>query len=128
MSPIDSPFDSRRRTVFNILTRYFSSSWTVVVAGILALLPAIVWGIPAGHDFANHLKLAIPFHNAIQAGHLHPGWLAAANHGFCDTNLRFYPPPPFYLIARTRGLARNLYAAFFLAFSLLSVIGWLGGY
>src|SRR2546422_887996 len=128
MSPIDSPFDSRRRTVFNILTRYFSSSWTVVVAGILALLPAIVWGIPAGHDFANHLKLAIPFHNAIQAGHLHAGWLAEANHGFGDTSLRFYPPALYYLMAATRGLSGNWYAAFLLAFALLSVLGCLGVY
>src|SRR2546426_9209225 len=107
MSPIDSPFDSRRRTVFSILTRYFSSSWTVVVAGILALLPAIVWGIPAGHDFANHLKLAIPFHNAIQAGHLHAGWLGGANHRFCGTNLCFYFPPPFFFIAPPRALSGN---------------------
>src|SRR2546425_5129594 len=98
MSPIDSPFDSRRRTVFNILTRYFSSSWTVVVAGILALLPAIVWGIPAGHDFANHLKLAIPFHNAIQAGHPHPGWVGETNHRFCDTKVLFFPPPLSFFI------------------------------
>ena len=128
MSPIDSRFDARRRTTFKILRRYFSSRWTVVVAGIVALLPAIVCGIPAGHDLPNHLKLAIPFYNAIQSGRLYPAWLAEANHGFGDTSLRFYPPALYYLMAATRGLAGNWYAGFLIAFVLLSVLGALGVY
>ena len=99
-----------------------------MIAGLVALIPAIISGIPAGHDLPSHLRFAIPFCNAIQAGTFHPGWLADANGGFGDPAIRFYPPGLYYLLAATRVLTRSWYSGILLGFVLLSVLGAIGVY
>jgi hypothetical protein len=111
-----------------IHTRNFFSVVVAPLAGLVALLPAIVKGIPANNDLPNHLRLAIPFYNGIRAGHLYPGWAFEVNHGFGDPSLRFYPPALYYLLAATRTLMGSWYGGFLLTFVLLSVLGSLGTY
>jgi hypothetical protein len=125
MASLNSLFKSPR---FKTRAQIVWSVGLVAVAGIVVLLPALIRGIPAGHDLPNHLRLALPFYNAIHAGNLHPGWLLEANHGFGDPSLRFYPPALYYLLAATRGLTGNWYAGILLGFPLLSVLGGLGVY
>ena len=96
--------DSRISLLPKIPTRNFLSGLLLVLAGFIVLLPAIVRGIPAGHDLPSHLRLALPFYDAIQSGNLRPGWVLAVNQGFGDPSLRFYPPGLYYLLAATRGL------------------------
>ncbi|SRR6266498_34645 len=110
------------------VSRYYWSAALIAIAGLLALLPAVVLGIPAGHDLPNHLRLAVPFYNAIHLGHLHPGWLAEANGGFGDASLRFYPPALYYWLFLTREITGSLYSGFLLGFVLLSILGSLGAF
>jgi 6-pyruvoyl-tetrahydropterin synthase related domain len=117
-------------------TRSFASSLTpetrhliilvLVAAAIMA--PTLVWGIPSNNDLSNHFRFALPFYDALRSGHFYPGWLAEANHGFGDASFRFYPPALYYLLALTRTLAGNWYAATIITFSALSVMGAVGVY
>lgn len=99
----------------------------VAVAGVLALLPMMAWGIPSGADLPNHYRFALPFYDAVSRGHLYPGWLAESNFGFGDARFRFYPPGLYYLLAFLK-LFTNWYAASVAAFTALSVMGGLGTY
>jgi hypothetical protein len=92
------------------------------------MLPALLKGIPAGHDLPNHLRLALPFYDGLSASSPYPGWYGEANHGFGDTVIRFYPPGLYYLLSATRAITGNWYAAFILGFVLLSVLGGFGAF
>ena len=100
----------------------------IATAGFCALVPAIVWGIPAGRDMPSHLRLAQSLYNAIFAGILHPAWAAEANGGFGDPGIRLYPPALYYLLAATRALSANWYNSIILSFIALSVLGAIGTY
>jgi len=99
----------------------------IILAGIVALIPLIFWGIPSGGDFANHYRFALPFYDSLRGGHLYPGWLAESNYGFGDARFRFYPPGLYYVLALLKMLM-GWYSASVLAFMLLSVMGGLGTY
>jgi hypothetical protein len=99
----------------------------VVLTGIVALIPLMVWGIPSGGDLANHYRFVLPFYDSIRSGHLYPGWLAESNYGFGDARFRFYPPGLYYLLAALR-LATGWYSASVIAFTGLTVAGGLGTY
>src|SRR5712691_10183624 len=115
-------------------TRSFASSLSpetgrlIILALVAAatMAPMLVWGIPSNRDLSNHFRFALPFYDALRSGHFYPGWLAEANQGFGDASFRFYPPALYYLLALTRTLAGNWYAATVIAFSALSVMGALG--
>ncbi|HSP63748.1 MAG TPA: 6-pyruvoyl-tetrahydropterin synthase-related protein [Pyrinomonadaceae bacterium] len=98
----------------------------LVAAGTMA--PMLFWGIPSNRDLSNHFRFALPFYDALRSGHFYPGWLADANHGFGDASFRFYPPALYYLLALTRTLAGNWYAATIITFSAVSAIGAVGVY
>jgi uncharacterized membrane protein len=117
-------------------TRSFASSLSpetrhliiLVLVALATMAPTLVWGIPSNHDLSNHFRFALPFYDALRSGHFYPGWLADANHGFGDASFRFYPPALYYLLALTRTLAGNWYAATIITFSGLSVLGAVGVY
>jgi uncharacterized membrane protein len=98
------------------------------VSSFLTIVPAILWGIPSNLDLTNHFRFAVPFHDAIAAGDLYPGWLAESNGGFGDPSFRFYPPGLYYLLAAVRMLLGDWYAATLVTFVLLSIAGGLGMY
>ncbi len=82
------------------LIKRFGPALLALFAGALALLPAVIWGVPNNNDLSNHYHFALPFYEAIQRGDLHPGWLASPNFGYGDTVVRFYPPALYYLLAK----------------------------
>jgi hypothetical protein len=100
----------------------------LVLAALAIMAPTLFWGIPSNRDLSNHFRFALPFYDALRSGHIYPGWLAEANHGFGDASFRFYPPALYYLLALARTLAGNWYAATVITFSALSVLGALGVY
>ncbi len=100
----------------------------VTVFGIAAMLPVYFWGMPAGADFDNHYRFALPFYDEIINGNYAPGWLNESNEGFGDARFRFYPPNLYYLLCLFRFLTGNWYAATLVVFTLFSVIGALGVY
>ena len=106
----------------------FAPALLALFAGAIALLPAIIWGIPHNNDLANHYHFAIPFYEAIQHGDIHPGWLATPNFGYGDVVVRFYPPALYYLLAAGRTLTGNWYSGSLLVLTLLSALGSLGAY
>ncbi|HVQ36297.1 MAG TPA: 6-pyruvoyl-tetrahydropterin synthase-related protein, partial [Pyrinomonadaceae bacterium] len=118
----------RALTRHSSLIRHHSSLFLVAIAGFAALVPALIWGIPAGPDLPSHLRFAQPFYNAISAGILHPGWGAESNGGFGDPGIRFYPPALYYLLAVTRAISGNWYNGLLLGFILLSILGAFGAY
>src|SRR6266496_588366 len=100
-----------------------------VVAFSLAIMaPALVFGVPSNLDLSNHFRFALPFYDALRAGHWYPGWLAESNHGYGDTSFRFYPPGLYYLLGLMRAVTGDWYAGTLLSFTLLSVTGGLGIY
>src|SRR5258708_22010309 len=117
-------------------TRSFASSLSpetrhliiLVLVATATMAPMLFWGIPSNRDLSNHFRFALPFYDALRSGHLYPGWLADANHGFGDASFRFYPPALYYLLALARTLAGNWYAATIITFSALSVLGAVGVY
>lgn len=123
------PYSSRITHHSSLITSYPSLiTILVAVAGLAALVPAIIWGIPAGHDMPSHLRFAQSLYDAISAGTLHPGWGAEANGGFGDPGIRLYPPALYYLLAATRAISGNWYNSIILGFIALSVLGAIGTY
>jgi 4-amino-4-deoxy-L-arabinose transferase-like glycosyltransferase len=106
----------------------FRNLFIVAAVAIAVLLPIMVFGIPNGADLPNHLRFAVPFHDAIQSGHFHPGWLAESNYGLGDPRFIFYPPSLYYLLSGARTLTGQWYSAAILVFIFLSVAGGLGAY
>jgi uncharacterized membrane protein len=103
----------------------------LIVATSAALIaPAVVFGIPSNLDLSNHFRFALPFHHALQAGDLYPGWLAESNAGYGDASFRFYPPALYYLLSAARFLTGNWYDSVLVTFALifylgaLSIYGW----
>jgi hypothetical protein len=100
----------------------------LVLVAAATMAPMLFWGIPSNRDLSNHFRFALPFYDALRSGHIYPGWLADANHGFGDASFRFYPPALYYLLALARTLAGNWYLATIITFSALSVLGAVGVY
>jgi len=98
------------------------------VASFLTIVPAILWGVPSNIDLTNHFRFAVPFYDAIAAGHFYPGWLAESNGGYGDPSFRFYPPALYYLLAAARLLTGNWYSATLIVFATLSTVAGLGMY
>src|ERR1044072_378887 len=99
-----------------------------VVVSFLAILPAIVWGIPSNLDLTNHFRFALPFYDAIVAGDPYPGWLGESNGGYGDPSFRFYPPALYYALAAARFVIGNWYGAPVVVFVMISIAGGLGMY
>lgn len=100
----------------------------VAIVALVAVLPVMIFGIPFGADLPNHLRFALPFYEALQSGHFHPGWLAESNYGLGDLRFTFYPPGLYYLLSASRMLTGGWYSASILTFAVLSVAGALGAY
>jgi len=109
-----------------------AGNWRPIIwltaAGIAALVPAIIFGVPSNIDLSNHFRFALPFYEAIHQGNFYPGWLAESNYGYGDPSFRFYPPGLYYLLAIARIVSGNWYVATLSVITLLSVIGALGVY
>ena len=95
---------------------------------MLAIVPALIWGIPSNLDLTNHFRFTLPFYDSIAAGDLYPGWLAESNNGYGDPSFRFYPPALYYLLAAARFVIGNWYGATLVVFVMLSITSGLGMY
>jgi uncharacterized membrane protein len=100
----------------------------VLGVSFVAMVPALVWGIPSNLDLTNHFRFALPFYDAIASGNVYPGWLADSNGGYGDPSFRFYPPALYYLLAAARFVIGNWYGATLVVFVGLSIAGGLGMY
>src|SRR6266404_3425385 len=110
------------------LIKRFGPVLLALFAGVVALLPVVIWGVPNNNDLANHYHFALPFYEAIQRGDIHPGWLASPNFGYGDAVVRFYPPALYYLLAAGRALTGNWYSGSLLILTLLSALGSFAAY
>lgn len=100
----------------------------VLAAGVAALLPAAVFGIPDGADLRHHYRVALSLYESLREGNLYPGLVAWSNGGFGDFSQRFYPPVLYYLLAAARALTGSWYAGSLVLFALLSAAGCVGVY
>jgi hypothetical protein len=100
----------------------------VIGGGLLALLPAVIRGIPHNYDLQHHYHFALPFYEALIGGNLFPSWLAESNYGFGDPVFRFYPPAFYYLLAIGRAITGDWYVATLLVLSAVSIAGSIGAY
>lgn len=103
-------------------------AFIVAIVGALAVLPIMIFGVPNGADLPNHLRFVLPFYEALQSGHFHPGWLAESNYGLGDPRFTFYPPGLYYLLSALRAVTGEWYSASILTFIFLSVAGGLGAH
>jgi len=99
-----------------------------LIAGVVVVLPAVIFGMPKNNDLANHYHFAIPFYDALRQGNFYPGWLATPNFGYGDVVVRFYPPALYYLLAAGRAVTGNWYAGSLFVITLISALGSLGAY
>src|SRR6266849_4510862 len=106
----------------------FAPALLAILAGVVAVLPAIILGVPNNNDLANHYPFAIPFYEALRHSEIYPGWLASPNFGYGDVVVRFYPPALYYLLAAGRAITGNWYAGSLLVVTCLSAQGSLGAY
>src|SRR2546421_4952495 len=93
------------------------------LAGVIVVLPAILFGMPNNNDLANHYHFAIPFYEALRHGDLYPSLFASPNFGYGDVVVRFYPPALYYLFAAGRFLAGNWYAGSLMTITFVSALG-----
>ena len=100
----------------------------VVAVSLAAIVPVLLFGVPANRDLSNHFRFALPFYDAIAAGNFYPSWLAESNGGYGDPSFRFYPPALYYLLAFFRFVSGEWYAATLLTFATVSIAGGLGIY
>ncbi|MEO6654570.1 MAG: 6-pyruvoyl-tetrahydropterin synthase-related protein [Pyrinomonadaceae bacterium] len=108
-----------------------NKSWAlplVLGCGVLAMVPAYIWGIPTGADLDNHFRFVMPFYDEMSRGNFVPGWLAESNNGFGDARFRFYPPLLYYVLALFRWLTGDWYFATLSVFTLFSITGASGVY
>ena len=110
------------------LTKKFGPGLLAAIAGVIVIVPAIIFGVPKNNDLANHYHFAIPFYEALRQGEIYPGWLATPNFGYGDVVVRFYPPALYYLLAVMRAITGNWHAATLVAVSCLSAMGSAGAY
>lgn len=123
-----------------VLESHETKSWTInaspeakrialaVAISLAAVVPVLVFGVPANRDLTNHFRFALPFYDAIAAGNFFPSWLAESNGGYGDPSFRFYPPALYYLLAFFRFATGEWYAATLLTFATVSIAGGLGIY
>jgi hypothetical protein len=105
--------------------------WPLLVllaATALPLIPIIRNGVPTGADMLNHYRFGMTFYESLRAGQLYPGWLASSNVGYGDPSVRFYPPVLYYLMAASRALSNDWYAATLPVFAVLTFLGVCGAY
>src|SRR5260370_14109490 len=119
---------SEKKSIAPVLSAETTRVLVMIAVAVAIISPTIFWGIPSSLDLSNHFRFALPFYDALRSGHLYPGWLADSNHGFGDASFRFYPPALYYLLALTRTLAGNWYAATVITFSVLSALAAVGVY
>ncbi len=116
------------RAAMRLLAVQTQSILCVIAVSVAILAPALIFGVPSNLDLTNHFRFALPFHDAVSAGNLYPGWLAESNSGYGDPSFRFYPPGLYYLLSLFRVLTGDWYAGTLASFTLLSVAGSLGIY
>src|ERR1700681_2480958 len=100
----------------------------LALVGALALLPAMIYGVPNGPDLSGHLRNTLSFDRSLHEGIFYPGWVADSNHGFGDTTFRVYTPALFYVFSLTHALTQDWYTGTILALTLFSIVGCFGVY
>lgn len=106
---------------------YFDLSF-LVLASLVVTLPIFYYGVPSGNDLAQHYQFAMTFYDALKNGVLYPGWADAANFGFGDVGVRFYPPFSYYVLVLFRWIFGNWYDASSFTFLFWFFLSGLGVY
>lgn len=71
----------------------------IITVALLACIPVLRFGIPLGHDAAEHLSWYQCFVAQLGAGELYPRWLQGMNGGLGSPDLFVYSPLPYYAAA-----------------------------
>jgi len=79
---------------------------TIIAVALLAAAPAILHGLPPGHDHALHLTWYTHFAAQLWDGDPRPRWLFTMNAGFGSPTFFFYGPTPYYISSAFRPLFR----------------------
>ncbi len=76
----------------------------LLVAGAAALLmlPSLLFGAPAGHDYHQQVVWIEAFTDRLMAGDLYPRWLGALWAGAGGPDFFFYPPLPYWISGALR--------------------------
>jgi hypothetical protein len=77
---------------------------TIIAVALLAAAPAILHGLPPGHDHALHLTWYTHFATQLWDGDPRPRWLFTMNAGFGSPSFFYYGPTPYYITSAFRPL------------------------
>ena len=80
---------------------------TIIAVALLAAAPAILHGLPPGHDRTLHLTWYTHFATQLWDGDPRPRWLFTMNAGFGSPTFFFYGPTPYYITSVFRPLFRG---------------------
>ncbi|MEO6393547.1 MAG: 6-pyruvoyl-tetrahydropterin synthase-related protein [Pyrinomonadaceae bacterium] len=120
--------NAKTKLMINILDRGWKPILLVVAIGLLAIIPALIFGSPSNQDLTHHFRLALHFYDSMRTGGLPAGWLASAASGYGDVTPRFYPPALYYLLAGSRLALGNWYNGALFTYAIISIVSALGTY
>lgn len=100
----------------------------IFLAAVVVILPIAVYGIPDGHDLAQHFQFANAYYDSLTTGDGFPSWSARENDGYGSIGIRFYPPLAYYVMALFRIVSGNWFDAAWLTFSFWMILGCFGVY
>lgn len=69
----------------------------LLAMSVLLTWPGIIYGIPGGHDAANHIVWQIQFSRQFWTGDIYPRWLMDMHAGLGSPVFYFYGPLPFFI-------------------------------
>ncbi|MEP6703231.1 MAG: 6-pyruvoyl-tetrahydropterin synthase-related protein [Acidobacteriota bacterium] len=111
---------SRSRTARDLLI--------LLALSISVVAPIYLYGVPNGNDLPQHYQFAIAYRDGLSNGTLVLGWSAAANQGFGDVGVRFYPPLSYWVLAGADVITGDWYDASVLTFAFWFFISGIGVY
>lgn len=105
---------------------YLTATVCVATVSILAVLPMIVYGIPIGNDWSQHLQFAATIQRSLLASEMIPGFNTLSNGGLGDAGIRFYPPLTSYVIGTFAWMLNSWPWAFVVSYFLVFFVGSVG--
>lgn len=117
-----------RSAIFKFIGTDRGSAALLAVAASAVMLPALINGIPMGHDLPHHYQCAMTFAESIVEGDPNPSWSLNRNHGFGGMETRLYPPASHFFLAVAYLAIGDWHFASWTVFFALTLIGSLGVY
>ncbi|MFN0279947.1 MAG: 6-pyruvoyl-tetrahydropterin synthase-related protein [Pyrinomonadaceae bacterium] len=104
-------------------------AFLIAVISFAVFVPVLIFGFPGNSgDFRHHFQISQALNYSIEYGSFFADWVFQENNGYGAVTVRFYPPLLHYFSAIGKTITGDWILAFYLTFSIWSLIGGLGMY